>query len=787
MPMSKHIHVTGVVQGVGFRPFVYGLATRLELHGWVCNTSAGVEIQVEGLERSVTSFVDALSAEAPPLARIDQVTAEDVSVDGFTSFDIRHSTAIEGAFQPISPDVAICVDCERELFDPQDHRYLYPFINCTNCGPRFTIIKDLPYDRPATTMAEFPLCDYCRKEYEEPLNRRFHAQPVACSDCGPIVQLRNSSTNGTTLSNIDLRLPAIVNARKLLREGGILAIKGLGGFHLACDARNAKAVEELRRRKGRVGKPFALMMTDMKTVERYCEVSDAEHTLLTGKDKPIVLLKKRASAGLPDALTPGMDTLGVMLPYTPLHHLLLNQHDPTLNREPVPPILVMTSGNFSEEPIAIDNQDALERLASLADAFLIHDRDIHIRCDDSVVKIEDQKLKKEGSETLNQQPATFYFRRSRGYAPYPVQLPFDTRPILAVGGELKNTFCLTRDRYAFLSHHVGDMENAEVYESFEQGVEHLSRLFRIDPELIAYDMHPGYYTTRYAEKITDVPRVAVQHHHAHIAACMADNGLDDRQVIGLCFDGTGYGTDGKIWGGEVLVASYADFERVAHLEYLPLAGGEAATRNPWRIAVGYAEALGLRIDDLSFLEVLDTEAVDIVRQQVQKKLNAPETSSMGRLFDAVAALTGIRNEVTYEAQAAMELEVLSKSAVKEANPYPFEIENEVIHLGELLKHVIEDVRRNESAELIGARFHHTICKMAVDVSQRVREKTHVNDVALSGGVWQNQVLLDLTRSALIKEDFVVYIHQLTPANDGGLALGQAVIANVIASEAKQSP
>ncbi|HSG45667.1 MAG TPA: carbamoyltransferase HypF [Anaerolineales bacterium] len=762
--MAKHIHVTGVVQGVGFRPFVYGLATRLRLQGWVCNTSAGVEIQIEGPERSVTSFVDALSSEAPPLARIDQITAEDVPVDGFTSFDIRHSTAIEGAFQPISPDVAICTDCERELFDPKDHRYLYPFINCTNCGPRFTIIKDLPYDRPATTMAEFPLCEYCRKEYEDPLNRRFHAQPVACPVCGPIVQLRNSSTNNSTLSSIDLRLPAILNARKRLREGKILAVKGLGGFHLACDARNAKAVKELRRRKGRVGKPFALMMADKKTVERYCELNEAEHALLTNKDKPIVLLAKRASAGLSDELAPGMNTLGIMLPYTPLHHLLLNQTDPTLGREPAPPVLVMTSGNFSEEPIATDNQDALERLASLADSFLIHNRDIHVRCDDSVVRVDNQE-------------STTFLRRSRGYAPYPVQLPFDIKPILAVGGELKNTFCLTRDRYAFLSHHIGDMENAEVYESFAQGVEHLSRLFRIEPELIAYDLHPDYYTTKYAKKITDIPRVAVQHHHAHIAACMADNGLDERQVIGLSFDGTGYGTDGKIWGGEVLLASYADFERVAHLEYLPLPGGDAATRNPWRIAIGYAEALGLEIDELPFINSLGKESIDIVRQQVQRKLNTPETSSMGRLFDAVAALTGIRNEVTYEAQAAMELEVLSKLALNAANPYPFEIEDDVIRIGELLKHVIKDVRKNESTSMIGARFHHTVCKMAVDVCKRVREKTDINEVALSGGVWQNQVLLDLTRSALSNEDFVVYIHQLTPANDGGLALGQAVIAN----------
>jgi hydrogenase maturation protein HypF len=803
MMMSKHIHVTGVVQGVGFRPFVYGMATRLDLHGWVCNTSAGVEIQVEGPETNILSFVEALSSEAPPLARIDQVWVEDVPANGFTSFDIRHSTAIEGAFQPISPDVAICADCEREMFDSEDHRYLYPFINCTNCGPRFTIIKDLPYDRPATTMAAFPMCDYCRKEYEDPLNRRFHAQPIACPDCGPTLQLRLSRGTDDKLSSIDLRLPSILRARRLLREGKVVAVKGLGGFHLACDARNPQAVDELRRRKGRTGKPFALMMADLGTIQKYCEVNEAERELLSGREKPIVLLAKRNGSVIPQEIAPGMDTLGVMLPYTPLHHLLLNQADPILGRAPAPPVLVMTSGNFSEEPIATDNQDAMERLDSLADAFLLHDRDIHIRCDDSVVRVESQRLKAESSGSVNPQPATFYFRRSRGYAPYPVQLPFDVKPILAVGGELKNTFCLARDRYAFLSHHIGDMENVEVYESFEQGLEHLSRLFRIKPELIACDMHPGYYTTRQAEKIPDVPRIAVQHHHAHIAACMAENGLDDRKVIGLSFDGTGYGTDGKIWGGEVLLATYADFERVAHLEYLPLPGGDAATRNPWRIAVGYAQALGLEIDDLPFLKPLDNEAIDIVRQQVWKKLNAPETSSMGRLFDAVAALTGIRNEVTYEAQAAMELEVLSKSALNGAESYPFEIRSRhseeaftateargdteyIIRLSSLLEHVIEDVRKNTPVRLIGARFHHTICKMALETSRRIRERTGINEVALSGGVWQNQVLLDLTRPALLKEDFVVYVHQLTPANDGGLALGQAVIANsVIARSERQ--
>jgi hydrogenase maturation protein HypF len=782
---AKHIHVTGIVQGVGFRPFVYGLATRLDLRGWVRNTSAGVDIHIEGDEASVASFIEKLSSEKPPLAAIDQLVSKDVSLENFSTFDIRPSTSLEGAFQPISPDVALCADCERELFDPKNRRYLYPFINCTNCGPRFTIIKDLPYDRPATTMANFKMCDACRAEYENPLDRRFHAQPIACPNCGPFVELRNSSGNSTTVSSIDLRLSAVLKARQLLQAGKIIAVKGLGGFHLACDAFNEKAVAELRLRKGRAGKPFAVMFADLDTVRDYCEVNATERALLNGHEKPIVLLRVKTHHGIARSVAPQMDTLGVMLPYTPLHHLLLDPRDDKLNIQHAPSVLVMTSANFSEEPIAIHNEDALERLAPLADAFLIHNRDIHIRCDDSVVRVESYKLKVEGGtgfnvQSSNLQPVT-YLRRSRAYAPYPVPLSFDTVPTLAVGGELKNTFCLTRDRYAFLSQHIGDMENAEVYESFEQNVEHLSRLFRIQPEIIAHDLHPNYFTTQWAlwtqRSKSNTKLIPIQHHHAHIAACMADNKLDNCNLIGLSFDGTGYGTDGTIWGGEVLLASYADFERVAHLEYLPLPGGDSATRNPWRIAVGYAEALGLDISELPFLESLESQAVEIVRQQVQKNLNTPQTSSMGRLFDAISSLIGIRNQVTYEAQAAIEMEVLSGKFISTAKPYPFQIENGIIRVGELLKHVVQDVRSKQAAGAIGARFHQTISAMAVEISNDVRKETGINEVALSGGVWQNQILLELTHSALLREKFIVYTHQQTPANDGGLALGQAAIAN----------
>jgi len=460
----------------------------------------------------------------------------------------------------------------------------------------------------------------------------------------------------------------------------------------------------------------------------------------------------------------------MMLPYTPLHHLLLDQSDPVLSPEPVPSLLVMTSGNFSEEPIATDNQDALERLAPLADAFLLHNRPIHIRCDDSVVRVD------------HLDASIIHLRRSRGYSPYPVKLPFETKPTLAVGGELKNTFCLTRDRYAFLSHHIGDMENAEVYQSFEQGVEHLSRLFRIQPEVIAYDLHPNYFTTAYAERSTLTARkVGIQHHHAHIAACMADNGLENRKVIGLSFDGTGYGTDGAIWGGEVLLADYSGFERMAHLEYLPLPGGDAAIRKPWRIAAGYAFALDLDINDLPFYREVDPQELTIVRQQVEKGLYAPLTSSMGRLFDAVAALAGVRNEVTYEAQAAIELEALSRAERSTSTPYPFVIEDTenglIIRLKVLLAAVAQDVRGGISAGRIGMRFHNTVTEMALQVCRDAMAKTGIREVALSGGVWQNQLLLNMVRDGLKKDGFTVYFHQQTPTNDGGLSLGQAVIAN----------
>lgn len=793
--MTQKINVTGVVQGVGFRPFVYGLATRLDLRGWVCNTSGGVEILIDGKTINIERFIKSLSCEKPPLAKIDSIflTEGEPSNTEYQGFEIRESQVIQGAYQSIPADVAICADCEHELFDPHNRRYLYPFINCTNCGPRYTIIKDIPYDRPQTTMADFPMCADCRAEYQNPLDRRFHAQPIACPKCGPFVELRKGGIavhephidgpgNESQISRIEYRLSAILKTRRLLREGHIVAIKGLGGFHLACDAASPYAVDELRRRKGRAGKPFALMASDLETIGSICRVNDLERGLLTGHQKPIVLLDKAPKAfeafRVCDSIAPNLDTLGMMLPYTPLHLLLLNQTDPVLMKEPVPPVLVMTSGNISDEPIETENQQALEHLAPLADAFLLHNRGVHIRCDDSVVRADDaQRIYRHAAENV------IHLRRSRGDAPHPVQLPFTVKPTLAVGGELKNTFCLAQDRYAFLSHHIGDMENAETYESFEHGIQHLSHLFRVQPQIIAHDLHPNYFTTHYAKK-TDVQQIGVQHHHAHIASCMADNGLDDRKLIGLSFDGTGYGTDAAIWGSEVLLASYTDFERFAHLEYLPLPGSDSAIRHPWRTAVGYAHALNIEMDDLPFLKNIGEQAVKIVKGQVDRNLNAPLTSSMGRLFDAVASLIGIRNDVAYEAQAAIEMEVLAKPFISSAKEYPYFIDNSVakareniIHLKELFAAIVDDVRRKESPGLIAARFHKTTAAIAVDISKRARTQTKLNEVALSGGVWQNQVLLNLVRDGLEREGFVVYFHKQIPTNDAGLSLGQAVVAN----------
>jgi hydrogenase maturation protein HypF len=770
---ARKIRISGTVQGVGFRPFVYNLAARRRLRGWVTNTSGSVEIAAEGEAADLDAFIAALRAEAPPLARIDALDWEQVPATGYAAFEIRASIAQPGAFQPVSPDIALCADCERELFDPADRRYLYPFINCTNCGPRLTIIRDVPYDRPLTSMAPFEMCPDCRAEYENPADRRFHAQPVACPACGPRVWMEPGShviagAYGPPPVHNQSRNDPFLAARRMLREGRILAVRGMGGFHLACDASNADAVRELRRRKRRHAKPFAIMVRDLKTAERYCDMDEIERESLAGREKPIVILRRKPDCPAAEEVAPGNGTLGVMLPYTPLHLLLLHAGDPALDQEPAPAALVMTSGNLSEEPIATGNGEANARLGPLADAFLFHDREIIQRCDDSVVRVF------RGATAGAPVP----LRRSRGYAPAPVALPFEAPPILAVGGELKNTFCLARGRYAFLSPHIGDMENAETLAAFEESAERYRRLFHTEPEIVAHDMHPGYLGTRWAcEHAGGRKLIAVQHHHAHAAACMADNSLSGKEpVTALAFDGTGYGEDGAVWGAEVLIADYRQYERAMHLEYLPLPGGDTAIRKPWRIAAGFAAALELPVDDLPFLRDRNAKEVETVRVQAARALNAPPVSSMGRLFDAVAALAGICLEIDYEAQGAIELEELARGAIGAEGEYPFAVEGEIIRLRDLLAAVVRDVRAGESAACIGARFHNTVRSIAVRAAETVRASRGIRKVALSGGVWQNALLLDLAADALREAGFEVYTHRRVPPNDGGLALGQAAVA-----------
>jgi len=762
----RHLHVAGVVQGVGFRPFVYTLAKRLALTGWVLNNSQGVDVEIEGPSADLDRFLIALRGEAPPLAKIETVAIALVSPQGDGEFTIRESQSLPGATL-VSPDVCICDDCLRELFDPNDRRYLYPFINCTNCGPRFTIIQAVPYDRPMTTMRVFPMCPDCESEYRDPTNRRFHAQPNACWKCGPTVEFRISDFESDSKSGLE----AIAEAHKWLRNGKIVAVKGMGGFHLACDATNDSAVAELRQRKGRVDKPFALMMPDPSTVMQFCELSEQELALLTSRQRPILLLRARPDTAISSLVAPSQNTLGVMLPYSPLHYLLLSPTLHALRSTLHVPALVMTSGNAAEEPIATRNDEALDRLTMLADAFLLHNRDIHARCDDSVTRVF------AGVELP--------LRRSRGYAPYPVKLAMELRPTLACGGELKNTFCLANGRYAFLSPHIGDLENYETLASYEAMIEHLKKLFRVEPEIVAYDLHPNYLSTQYATRTRSAHLAAcilcpVQHHHAHVAACMAENGVSG-PVIGVALDGTGYGTDGRIWGGEFLVADFAGFHRAMHLEYLPLPGGEAAIRKPWRIAVGYAVALGLDFAELPFLQSASEEELRVCRLQASKGVNAPLTSSMGRLFDCVAALANVRTEVTYEGQAAMELEQLSiinyQSSIERFQGYPFESDGENVRVEGLLAGVIEDVRRGVEAGEISAKFHRTIAEMILAVCQRIRGESGPCEVALSGGVFQNVTLLGLAVPLLREAGFTVYTHSLVPPNDGGIALGQAVVAN----------
>lgn len=759
---SLQITVRGVVQGVGFRPFVYRLAHSCGVVGRVRNTSGSVEMEVEGQQEAVDRFLAELTTKAPPMARIEEITAVTVPYRGHVGFEIGESRAEVGTYQLVSPDIATCRPCLEEIFSKSDRRYRYAFTNCTNCGPRFTIIEDIPYDRPHTTMREFKMCSDCQREYDDPLNRRFHAQPNACPRCGPRLELVDSAGKAIACSDV------IDSAAELLKQGAILSIKGLGGFLLACDATRGQVVSTLRERKLRPSKPLAVMMSSLDEIKRHCLVSPDEERLLLSSQCPIVLLRwQTTKSNICPEVAPGLKYLGVMLPYTPLHHLLMRETN-------LP--LVMTSGNLSEEPIAKDNDEALMRLGHIADYFLLHDRGIYAKYDDSVFVVE-------GSVPRA-------VRRARGYAPYPVFLPFKAHPILACGAEEKNTFCLTRDEHAFVSQHIGDMENEETLKHFEDTIGLYQRLFRITPEVVAYDLHPEYLSTKYAlglraEGKSDLRFVGVQHHHAHVVSCMVENNVQ-AQVIGVAFDGVGYGLDGTLWGGEFMVADWESFRRVGHLESVPMPGGTAAIRRPYRMALGFLYGLlgyDIPLEGLPILQQIDCEEVAIVKRQIERRLNSPMTSGAGRLFDAVSALAGVRGVVDYEAQAAIELEALATDMMTSADSscYPFSIAEQagcrVVELADLISAVVQDVKQGVPVSLIAARFHRTMARMIVRMCSLIASDSGIRLATLSGGVFQNRLLSRLTIETLRAEGFEVLAHRIVPCNDGGISLGQAVIAN----------
>ncbi len=750
------ISIKGIVQGVGFRPFIYNLAKSYFLRGYVLNNTKGVEMEVEGEKENINSFLQDIYVKSPPLALIEKIDYQELPFIGYKEFKIKSSRKEEEGLLPISPDIGICEDCLRELFDPKDRRYRYPFINCTNCGPRFTIIKDIPYDRERTTMNVFKMCKDCESEYNDPSNRRFHAQPNACWICGPKVELVDRK--GKEIETND----PISFAAELLKKGNIVAVKGIGGYHLACDATQREVIIRLRKRKNRIDKPFALMMLTLEQIKKFCKIREEEEHLLLSPRKPIVLLKRKDNDFLPQEIAPKNKYLGVMLPYTPLHYLLLE-------RAKVP--LIMTSGNISEEPIAYKDEEALEKLGKIADAFLVHNREIQIRVDDSVSKVVEGR--------------SMIIRRSRGYAPQPLKVNVKAKKcVLATGGHLKNTFCLLKGNYGILSHHIGDLENLEALSALEEGVEHYKKIFHCQPQVIACDMHPNYASTiiarEYAKK-NSLPLILVQHHHAHIASLLAEKQID-REVIGVAFDGSGLGSDGNIWGGEFLIADQVRFKRVAHLRYIPLPGGEAAIKEPWRMALSYLyEIYGDRCDDIAcqiLSDLVKFEKISIVQSLIRRRINSPLTSSVGRLFDAVSSILGIRGRINYEGQAAIELEMLAED--KEEKSYPFRVvegkEGFIIDTLPLVKAIIEERREGKDTVVIATKFHWTLSQIVLKVCELLRNHWNLNEVALSGGVFQNSLILKQVIYLLTSSGFKILSHNLLPPNDGGISLGQAVVA-----------
>jgi len=750
------IVIKGVVQGVGFRPFVYHLAQVWGINGSVLNSSRGVVIEAEGEENNIAGFLSELKNNPPQLSRISDYQLSKMPPAGYTSFVILPSNSGEEKEALVPPDVATCADCAKEIINRQDRHYQYPFTNCTNCGPRFTIINEVPYDRPKTSMASFSMCDQCAREYHDPADRRFHAQPTACPVCGPHVEMLDSSGK-----NVAGKENWLQSCWDILRAGNILALKGLGGYHLTCDAKNKEAVKALRRRKGRDAKPFAVMCRDLETVQKYCVAGEKEKELLISPLAPIVILKKHLPAkpdkALPEELAPGLKTLGVMLPYTPLHLLLFSGPFD---------VLVMTSGNYSNLPLVKDNSRATVELGGIADYFLQHNREIVNRCDDSLVRVIDGE--------------PHIYRRSRGYVPHPVLVSRreDEPVILGIGGEMKNNFCLLKKNRAFMSQYIGEIDSLEGEENLLTSFFNMQKLTDATPEIVAYDAHPEYASARVARRIPARAYFAVQHHHAHLASCLAENGLENEEVIGAVLDGTGYGTDGRLWGFEILTGNYDHFQRRFHLAYVPLPGGEAAIRRPWRAAAAYLLAFlgeeGRKYAGMIF----PGKNLDVIEKMVISGFNSPLSSGCGRLFDAVSAILGICLENTYEGQAAVELgEAVPETADKDFQPYPYEIIEGVIRPDKMLAEILNEKMAGVPVQSISARFHRTLVSMVGEAVGRVSAATGIKKVALSGGTWQNQYLFRTAKEFLSARGFKVLYHRQVPANDGGIALGQAMIAH----------
>lgn len=755
MHINRLIHIRGIVQGVGFRPTVYHLALKHNISGWVLNAADGVRIEAHGSERQLTDFIADLRANPPKLSVIASFTIVELPEKAFDTFTILESEDNPQDFLPVSADLAICEDCRHELFDPKNRRFRYPFINCTQCGPRFSIVRSIPYDRPNTSMAEFDLCHECRQEYENPLDRRFHAQPIACEICGPRVWLQI----GQQIESYDE--DAIQQARNLLKQGKILAVKGLGGFHLVCDATNQKATDTLRERKHRMGKPLAVMTFDLSKAQKYAGLTHQQKEWLQSPQAPILLSNPTEEGQkIAQIVCPDQKRLGIMLAYTPLHLLLL---EPEIGH---PEIFVMTSGNLAEEPIASENEEAESRLGRIADAFLTHNRPILTRVDDSIVA------------ELESQP--YLIRRARGFAPSPILLPFTTTSILATGSQLKNTFCLTRDSFAFVSQHMGDLDNQETLEAYEHAILHNQTIFRAQPQWIACDLHPDYLSSRYAQSRAtqeNLPLIKVQHHHAHLAACLAENNWDSNEpVIGLIFDGTGYGVDGSIWGGEILIGGYRQFERRFHLSPVPMPGGDLAAMTPARMAISYLLSAGIQPEESNLppVKYLGKETLQSIRHQCLTGFNAPLTSSMGRLFDAVASIIGLKQLNTYEAEAAIRLESIADET--EQAHYPFGIDEDRILIEPIIQAVARDTVDGVGQSVISARFHNTIVSIVEFTCLKIREDQGIDTVAISGGVWQNLLLMKKVMPTLKHNGFLPLIHRQLPANDGCVALGQAVVA-----------